>query len=166
MYLVRSPVDDQRSDHAPVTYSENAVTLAHNAAYGVFWAERLDAATGLPTLDAPTPKVEPPEGGWGEDTCDDQDGRRVRPLDAAIRAKVIADGRKRARRKSSRARVPFRAPGAVTRRSRQRRYRRTRRTRRQSRDGPSDGSEGDGEPPPGFANLAAAPALRGHGLAG
>lgn len=128
----------------PVTYSESAEPLVLHHVHGPIMVERLDAATGLPSLDAPAPKVDPPEAGWPEDVCL-VDGRPVRPRDPSIRRKVVAANRKRARRLRMRGLLRPSVRRIDTARPRERRSRGTRRTAQASRDGPSDQSEGDPE---------------------
>jgi hypothetical protein len=105
------------------------------------WAERLDAASNLPTIDARPPRVKRPKGGWPKGTRL-VGGRPVRPIMAARRGAVgVVKGTSQTRRQGA---------------SRERRGRRVRRTRGPTRGDPSGSTEGDGEgpPPPGPSDVA------------
>jgi len=132
-------------------YTENGIAVVKIGDYYV-WSERLDAATNLPTLDAPAPSVPEPDGGWQEGTVI-AEGRPVRPLDPRWRSRPSQRSRG-----PRRALVVGRAPSRKAR-PRERRGRTARRARSPSRDGPTDSSEGDGEgpPPPVTDNLLVGP---------
>jgi hypothetical protein len=128
------------SEPAAGGYTENGIVVAKIGDRYV-WSERLDAATDLPTLDAPAPSVPEPDGGWPRGTVM-AGGRPVRPLDPRWRSRSPQRSRS-----AGRTVVVGRTPRRGTR-PRERRGRSARRTRSPSRDGPSDSSEGDGEGPP------------------
>jgi gamma-glutamyl:cysteine ligase YbdK (ATP-grasp superfamily) len=144
--ILEAAVAGSQPEHA-ATYSEATRSLRLHPKWGTIWVRLMDAASGLSSVDAPAPRQEPPQGGWGDDVCEIE-GRPVKPLDPAIRQRVIAENRARAMREGVRACSTTALP-AVRRVSaatpRERRCRSTRRTRQASRDGPSDESEGDPE---------------------
>lgn len=130
----------QTPEPAPGGYSENGVTWFLDVDRDE-WAfgERLDAATNLPTVEAPVAPPTEPAAGWGEGTLivDGRPVRRVAPvasvgnvcmmlLPTAPRAR---GPRRRGTTRAARSRSSRRSPSA-------------------SRDGPSDEDGGDGEGPP------------------
>jgi len=126
----------------PGNFSENALTLLVGDEGGVGWGLRLDAATGLPSLDAVVERPPTPAGGWPEGTVM-MDERPVLPL-----GRVIQTARPSRQSGVAPSRRPVQARGPRRGPSRARRSRPTRRTHAASRDGPSDSTEGDGEGPP------------------
>jgi hypothetical protein len=129
-------LDEQR------TFRENALTLIVDDEGNVSYGVRLDAATGLPSLDAVVEPAPTPDDGWPNGTIM-VDERPLLPLDRASRA-----ARQSTRRCVAPGRRPVAARGPRRGPSRARRSRPARQTRTASRDGPSDEDGGDGEGPP------------------
>ena len=126
----------------PRTFSENALTLIVDGEGNVSYGVRLDAATGLPSLDVVVEPAPTPDDGWPSGTIMVEE-RPVLPLDRASRAT-----RQSTRRRVAPGRRPVAARGPRRGPSRARRSRPARCTRVASRDGPSDEDGGDGEGPP------------------
>jgi hypothetical protein len=136
-------VDELQPEQTP-TYAENALTfIVDQETCAVSWGERLDARSGLRSLDEVVEPPPEPPGGWGEGVVK-VEGRPVRPINRRPTVRPLLTAH------LPRTAVSHRASHLRARRgsSRQRRTRITRRARGPSRDGLSDSAEGDGEGPP------------------
>lgn len=130
-------------EHEPeqVTYVEGALTFVLDDAGHVEYGLRLDARSGLKSLDEQVEPPPTPPGGWADGTIM-VDGRPVMPMHHATAQRRRAAVTPSSGRAPVATRMPRRGP------SRERRPRPTRRRTAAARGGDPDSAEGDGEGPP------------------